>query len=911
MLAFAALVAGRPAVAQAQTPPPDVLEVEAKGDSLREVAPGEVVTAAIHVTNHSEGELMATASVELPGGWSLVLPVTGGPLEAGERVTRLVVVRVPGRAPVGTHEVKVGFRSAGGASGKAAIRIHVKPTYKLDVQLAELPALARPGQALKAYVQVVNRSNGVVRATLEGTGGDGLSVGLDSAQLRLPPGAVRRVGIQVEVAEDLKSATRPLLSIAASIQEAPKVYKDAQFIDIVPVAPVNASEWEYLSSRVAVRMAGRGMQGGPQVEIAGGGKPFKHLGHEVEYLARIPYRSLPLRADLRETYRLRYKTERFEVAAGDYVYSLSPLSTSPRQGRGGEVSARLGAWTVGSYYQQGRYYRQGDLAAAAYVRRSLGGAASMSAYYLARRGVQGGQLAGVRGRVRLPKSTKLDAEMGVSTQGEQLAAGSRLSVAGGFAGLTYDLRFLHTGLGFVGNRNGQAMDVRSARLAYSLARGLRLEGNWATSYQEHGGPAGSTYGTASRGAGLRLDKQLTIGKARLFTGFESRRRVIQSEEMLFERSSSVLTLRGGLRGKRSGVRVAAEVGHLVGTGLQTPGSTQRYDVRGDWSRRGIDLYAGVEYRSGAQVYSALAGQQWTLRAGGQLKLSAKSHFIAGASVYSRGSVPLMGRVSAHGRFEHELASGHRLEVEGRYYAGGRHLLGGMPTYTLSYSVPVGLPVRQKTPPALVQGQVLRGEDGKPLSDVLIRLGGMSVLTDERGRFAFRGVPGGEHLLMVSPSSLEAGWTTRRPMPMKVSVEGEHPARLDIHVRESGSVSGRVILYERPGGMVSRAEEGDNAGAERELVKNGGISGVVLELSNGSDTRRFLSGANGQFSMTGLYPGRWTLRAYPEGLPEHHYIEEEVVELNVRASRGSSVRVKVLPKDRNVRIIESGTLEENP
>ena len=903
----------------ASSPPPDLLEVKAAGDSPRKVTPGEVVTTAFHVTNHSGDVLRATSSIELPDGWSLVLPVTGGALEPGQQVTRLVTIRVPARAAVGTYDVSVGFQSAraDGATATATTQLLVQPKYGLDVQLGELPRMTQPGATLTSYVQIANRGNAPVTTTLRGADGEHLVVHPGTAQLRIPPQAVRRVALQIDVAEDLKVATRPLVSVTVSIQEVPDLsYEDAQFIDVVPAAPVNASEWQSLSTTVTMRMAGRGMQGGPQVEIAGGGMPFKHLGHEVEYLARIPYRSLPLRANLREAYRLRYKTESLDLRLGDDVYSLSPLSASPRQGRGGEVSAELGSWTAGGFYRQGRHYLQSDRTMAAYLSRDLGEEASMSTYYLGRRGRLSGQLVGVRSQLPLPNRTKLDAEVSSSMREEAFAGAYRLAVAGGSAGLTYNLRLLHTDLGFVGNASGQGTDVRSAHLAYSPASWLRLEGDWNKNHQEYGGSVKRLLGTESGGAGIHLDGRLSSGKLLAFVGYEKQSRTMKWGERIFERSSNMLLLRAGLRGRRSGLNIAAEVGRTAGTGLAALQGFQRYNVRGDISRRRLGLSASVEYESGVHIYSALPGERWSTSVNGQLELSPRSRLMAGASVYAHDSPrsssrTLASRLSAHGRFKHEFASGHLLKVEGRYYAGGLHVLSGMPTYTLSYSIPIGIPIKQKTPPAQVQGRVLRGSGRQPLPNVLMRLGGTSVLTDRNGRFAFRSIPGGEHLLMLDPSSLEVGWTTRQHMPMELIIDPHHPTHVDIQVTESGSVSGQVMLYKWPEGMGSAARKAQgkgNTSTALEPVADRGLGGIVLEVSNGPDERRILSGRNGHFSTTGLYPGRWTLRAYPNGVPEHHYVEQEVIELDIRSDRESSIEVKVLPRNRKVRIIESGELD---
>jgi len=83
--------------------------------------------------------------------------------------------------------------------------------------------------------------------------------------------------------------------------------------------------------------------------------------------------------------------------------------------------------------------------------------------------------------------------------------------------------------------------------------------------------------------------------------------------------------------------------------------------------------------------------------------------------------------------------------------------------------------------------------------------------------------------------------------------------------------------------------------------------ALIELSNGKEVLRQVTGANGEFSFSGLRPGEWMLKAYDDSLPAHYYFEIPEAQLELKPGAVQTFTFKAVPKIRPIQIVEEGTI----
>lgn len=149
---------------------------------------------------------------------------------------------------------------------------------------------------------------------------------------------------------------------------------------------------------------------------------------------------------------------------------------------------------------------------------------------------------------------------------------------------------------------------------------------------------------------------------------------------------------------------------------------------------------------------------------------------------------------------------------------------------------------------------VRDAAGQPMPGILVEISNPAapeavrpVATDSQGRYRFERMPPGTYSMTFT---LIGFWSERR--------EGiQHPnrSRLPVNVRLYGDGESEP--------MAATASDGASLTGTVVDAMQGVIPSVVLSLT-GSATRTTTSDMNGQFSVTGLPPGDYELRASLDG-----------------------------------------------
>jgi hypothetical protein len=152
----------------ALVPIPSTVFAQARGVDVRPmgarvftVDPREVVTVVFQVTNRTGGAADLEGRLLMPAGWRAITPELPFTLPPGGTVARLVSFFVPEGTAAGEYRVsyQVGIRGRPGALGEPTLNVRVRPVFKLQVDILELPTIAIANQPYKAVFQISNSSN--------------------------------------------------------------------------------------------------------------------------------------------------------------------------------------------------------------------------------------------------------------------------------------------------------------------------------------------------------------------------------------------------------------------------------------------------------------------------------------------------------------------------------------------------------------------------------------------------------------------------------------------------------------------------------------------------------------------------------------------------------------------------------
>ncbi len=200
---------------------------------------------------------------------------------------------------------------------------------------------------------------------------------------------------------------------------------------------------------------------------------------------------------------------------------------------------------------------------------------------------------------------------------------------------------------------------------------------------------------------------------------------------------------------------------------------------------------------------------------------------------------------------------------------------------------------------LVKGRVFDQETNKGVPHVILRINEAIAVTDRRGNFIFDSLKPGKYSFTVKKLSLPGDRTTVERNPRTIDILNGEETFLTVALTGFATLTGKVNVYpfgkEQPSLYASNEHDDPGiASEEKELAEGFGLGGALVELSNGSETKRRRTGASGQFTFTNLPQGKWRISVKDKYLPANHHLDENSVEVNVLSGQENHALVGVLP-----------------
>ncbi len=870
------------------------------GRELIETEPRQIITTAFRVSNQTSEKQEFVPSIKLPQRWRLItreFPFELGPHQSD---IRLVSFFIPGRTLAGKYEITylVKERKYPSISDFYAIVVVVLPVRKLEVKLLEAPEYVIAGEDYQSSFTVISESNIATLVSLKIESGENWPFTVDSEKLQnLEPGESKTVVITAKTEARISQKIRHRLKLSARIAG----FKDEEarasassWVEIIPRITGVKDPFHRVPVEVSLEGVMQKDESGFQIEISGSGTLDEEGKRYIDFLFRGPDIQDKSILGERNEYRLSFRIKDYGLHLGDRGYFLSPLTQLYRYGRGIEGKLNLSNLTLGAYYVQSRWFKPETEETAAYINYLINEKYKLGLNYLKKRPTDS-QILSLRGELELSKNTNLDLEYARGKMPDKEADDAYwLKLSGYQGGVFYKLTAIHGGPDYPGYYRD--MDLKSGSLIFPLGKNLRFNAH----YREEKGNLRldpSLYSASrERYYHLGLTYRFESGTSLSFSGL-NRQREDRLPEPKFDYQEDALRLGLGHSFKRLSLYSSAEWGKTQDKLTAKTYELVKYGVSARFIPSSRQSYSGYLQYSKDGSFSGEKRSGITAGLGTSFSIADKTFFnLDFRTDKERNNFEL--------KLSHLLTNGNKISLRAGFTSYRDSNGKDETTLMVGYTIPFELPVSRKRNVGILKGRVYGFKTGEGITDVILRLHDATAVTDKQGNFIFPSLKPGTYYLNVDATRIGLDKITVQKTPMQVTVEDGKESWVEIGITQSAALFGQIMVYDflHPGLLEEK----------RELAQSYGLANVLLEITNGSEIKRRVTNKTGRFRFEEVRPGEWTLKIYDTNLPEHHYFEKDTFKLELKPGEKKEILVKVLPKERSIRIIEKGgiLLEED-
>jgi uncharacterized protein (DUF2141 family) len=955
------------------------IQITAAKDFIGEVTPGKTITGSFLLTNTSGRTETLMDELRVPQGWKTLIPQAAAPftLNAWEQRARIIAFSISPNAPAGSYRVTYaahGTRDSG-ISGSRSLVVAVKPVHKIEIDVAEKPDFVVAGNPFTVRFRVMNRGNSASRIKMDMHGNMGYPVDPKQTTLNLDVGQSELVSVTVTTDNLLKRKETYVLTISAVTENvqgvAAAITKDTVLF-ILPGTPELVDLYHRVPAKLSMIGSAQDGEYAGQVELAGGGDIDEEGKKRVDFLFRGPDLQDKNIFGLRDEYRLNYYTDTFDILAGDQGYSLSPLTEQSRYGRGGEVDFHRPMTGAGVFYLETQdqspqvneggghlFYNPADLLGlkANFLHKETDLASfepeSINPYNIPENTLwdnytgldeepdlsavtpESTNLYSIQTSTAWDKKLALDLEYGVSDNtGITRTTGNsyNIDLSGELKGARYAIEKTYADPRFFGYFHDS--DYTTGALFFPLYR--QLTGNVSyRSYQNNldlNPLLGSATDEESYRGGINLPLPTGTHLSLAYEDFQKKDEMTPINQFDFHERFFALGLgqafkwaslqgylnSGFMDNNLTGSRNTPVANYSLYASFY-PTDWQAYSLYG---RTGQDLYNDNPQRS----KSAGVTGTWRYKQA-NLNLNYQISEVT-TDTYRRTNDPVIpfdgSTITFNGRTEvllsslnYTLRNDHIFSIRG-YWINNKNESGSLQetSFLLSYTIPLGIPVRKKKGIGGIRGTVSDAE-GKPLQKVVVEVGGLTAVTDKTGEFTFPGFKPGTYYLGVEQGSIGMGRITTEKTPLPLEVRGGETSQVSIRITPSCRVTGRLSLREPDSDGNVRTEMKQDQAREFSLKGQEGMEdkdksalklvNILVEISRGEESIRQVTDDKGRFSFYDLRPGTWTVKVAADNLPAYHYVEKKSYSIELKSGEEQTIDIQVLPRVRKIQMIDEGQI----
>lgn len=911
------------------------IEIQLTGEKLIATEPGRIVTSAVKITNHSSASRELSLEVELPENWVLITQGFPFLLDKDGSEVQLISFMVPRGALAATYEVSYTARAvtSPSLSDTATVHVVVLPVTRLSLRLKDAPRYVVAGDACTVTFMVANESNVRQNVHAEVESPQPFPLTPDATDFMLEAGESRLFTVRSKTDEKIRETMLHTVRLKVLIpgKEGSDVEAESS-VEIVPRTTGTQGRYHTLPVEMTARFIsntiGDHHESGFQGQLSGGGAIDEEGESHVSFLFKGP--DLYKRSDSgattyrsRDEYRLNFWTEGYEIMFGDQSYGLSPLTEISLYGRGAGGRLTLEKMQFGGYHVQTRWFDPEQDQTSLFAKYDVNQTINIGLNYLRKDNLDGkSTLTSIASRITPLPSTSVNLEYarGESQHADDIAYA--LDVLGSQNLLAYSLNYIHAEPDYPGSYRD--MDFLTAGLSMPVHERLRLSANYRQDKRNLELDPSKSSANLERvyqaGMNYRLDHGMNLGLDVRTRNFEDR---LSDPQFDYAENTGRISLSKGM--DRLNVYSSAQIGTVRDRLDDTRTTTENYAFSAYLSPFPNQTYSGYVYydknrpeEGGLQTCRTI-GASSAFRLGDATRLDL--HYET--RNYRNSSTGKQDLYELH--IAQRLFMNHQISLQGRYIANRRSLQENESAFMLEYTIPFALPVSKVDRFGTVRGTLNNVETNEPIADALVRLNGISSITDRKGAFTFNMLKPGDYFIDIDSASIGLDKISAQKTPIRISVQGGEISTQKLGVTRAAALTGRVMAYRleldpaaaKPENTATDAlsfimdPSGGRgivaSGKDARLVETTGLASVVIELRSGAESLCRITDRQGRFAFEELRPGTWTLVIDQANLPANYAAAEKELRYELAPGQTRDVIIQVTPVRRTVQIVEEKEL----
>lgn len=898
------------------------VRVGLSGQELFETEPTNVISTTFVVTNTSDEELEFISDVKLPEGWRLITPAF--PFRLAPKATEIRVVSffIPQTALADKYEITYRVKSIRYPSISSITRVFVAvlSVTKLQAKLLEIPEHVIAGDDYEARFLVINESNTVRAVIIKVQSSQELPYTVEPEKFKLVPGESRKVKVSVKTDEKIRKDFKHSLRLTVQSVEDEKLKSQAKSaVNIVPRITGDTDRFHRIPGYITLGAASQRVEDKEtmvQGELSGKGPLEEEGDGQIDYLFRGPDTLEESSIfGMHDRYFIDYFKKSRGLRIGDHYYSLSHLTEQSIDGRGIDGRLSAGDFEFSAYCMQTRQLEREKKETAFQLEYLFSDRHRVGLnLFNNKKDIEDDQIASLQGDFEPFEEIRIEFEAayGQDDNGHDNAYWLNLYGSPDWGG-SYRLEYIYAEPDFPGYYQDKAYVSGNfyfpIKKDFTLNATLRQEKNNLDLDPSRESAALSRYGQI--GLTYRFKSSTTLS-------VESRYRTREDRlaEPDFDDDELTFKVRLGQSFRSLSVNVSAERGEI---------KERLKDQVSD-----VGIYEGSFYfmPTHNQSYSCYTrystykdfenGGQDTMNIGltGSFKIAQRSNCRFKLDRYNSLGTNLGDRYNADLSLSYQLANKSKLSTQGRHtFYDDNSDQENETAIIINYIIPFGLPVGRKQNVGLLDGYVHDQETGQPIANVILRLNDATAVTDSDGEFSFPAMNPGTFYLNVDSASIGLERITVQKVPLEVSIEGGEEELVNIEIIKSADFTGKIIVYEfakedglQKGYNISKGEKKEVVEEGKgKMVESRGLANTLLEFKGNVDTWRVLTDRKGRFRFDNVRPGQWTLTVSADNLPEYHYLERDVFEVELTPGEEKEMMIRALPRKRTIQIIEQNEI----
>ncbi len=884
------------------------VEVRLTSPKISDIEPGRIVTGSFLVSHSSEQEEEFFEELDLPAEWQILVP-DGNPftLPANGREVKVIAFSVPVTAPAGIYTVTYSIRSRRdyGITDSDSFSVAVLPVLKLQVIIEDKPEVVIAGDTYDIKARLINRGNSKQTVTIEIKGTQDYHMKIEPAEVALNPGKSQTLRIQIQTDDKLKEKITYILSIRAKTEKSENggisIEQSASAV-IIPRMTGEFDPYHRLHANLEFTSVSEDGRSGFQTELSGSGSLDEEGKNRIDFLFRTPDIQDKSIFGEREEYRVSYYNPLFDIHFGDRSYTLSPLTERYKYGKGLEANIHPGNFGAGAFYLETRWDQPVQKEFGTYIRYDFWKGFSIQGNFLDKNtklnpsSENKDKIYSVQSEINLNEKINIDVEYGLdSSDRREKSSGTayRLKLNGQLPNKTsYFLEKIYAAPKFFGYYNDT--DFTTGAITVPIYRKLV----WTFSFhflKDNLDFESSLKSVANKETYYRTGFSYSLpsgtNASLEYEDFHREDRLSPSDYN-FDEKIYILGL--GQTFKKAGFQTYMESGRVqnklsdnLSTGLER---YSLYTYLNLSEKMTFSLYG----RTGHERYTA--APERTKDFGISAALKPANNFRVNINYQQSYLNQENNRQydSLISNIIYTLPNQHFFTFRS-YWAKSKEIK-EVSSFTLSYTIPLQLPVSKKKSIGMLKGIVYDVENkNTPIPNVVLSVGEATAVTDLRGEFIFPSLKPGTYFLKIEKGSIGLKRVITEKLPISVKVTGGETERLEIAVVTACRITGKIRVF-------------DFLNHDKNNLKDtGGSSNTLLEITDGKEIIRKLTDEDGSFSFEDMRPGKWAIKIYGDDLPLHHYLETGEFTVDLTAGEAKEFTIRVLPRDRAIRILEEEKL----